>query len=58
MGLYSKTDDKFTTPNILDMLFRNHNTSNKSFSLCLGTEGGFMTLGGYNKEKHLKRERV
>lgn len=28
-----------------------------SFSLCFGTEGGFLTLGGNRKDKHLKGEK-
>lgn len=41
-------------PNLIDFTFQQHREVDESlaFSLCFGYDGGFMTLGGYNAEKH------
>jgi len=58
MGLGQKTNTKQTSPNFLDMLYESHKAKNKNFSLCLGTNGGYLTFGGYNVNKHMKGEPV
>jgi len=42
-------------PNIIDFIFQQHNETNETlaFSLCFGYNGGYMTIGGYNSDKHL-----
>jgi hypothetical protein len=58
LGLFAKTDTVRNSPNFLDELFDVHQDNSKSFSLCLGTDGGFMTLGGYNVAKHMPGEEM
>ena len=42
-------------PSIIDYTFQQHVEINESlaFSLCFAFNGGYMTIGGYNKDKHL-----
>lgn len=43
-------------PNILDIMYSKDLLKEPSFSLCIGTEGGYLTLGGTRNDKHLKDE--
>lgn len=47
-----------TEPNMLDLLFRQKALNSNSFALCFGHDGGYMTLGGYRSDKHLKGEGI
>jgi len=58
LGLFANTDTTRNSPNFLDELYDVHQDHSKSFSLCLGTDGGFMTLGGYNVNKHMPNEDI
>lgn len=58
MGLADRTDTQTTSPNFIDTLFKSRESNTKNFSLCLGTNGGFLTFGGYNASKHLANEKI
>lgn len=58
MGLADRTNTITSSPNFVDDLFASHKSKNKNFSLCLGTNGGYMTWGGYNVNKHIKGEPI
>jgi len=58
MGLADDTDTIKTSPNFIDTLFKSRESNTKNFSLCLGTNGGFLTFGGYNASKHLPNESI
>lgn len=58
MGLGHSTNTKLTSPNFLDMLYKTHKAKNNNFSICLGTNGGYLTFGGYNVNKHMKGEQI
>lgn len=47
-----------TSPNFIDDLYESNKAENRNFSICLGTNGGFLTFGGYNVMKHIKKEPV
>lgn len=59
MGLSPNTNSRTALPNIVDELFKQHknNQEKLAFSLCLGNNGGFMSLGGYNHELHIPGEK-
>lgn len=42
-------------PSLIDFTFQQHNEIDEglAFSLCFAYEGGYMTIGGYNRNKHL-----
>lgn len=58
MGLSPLTDSAVATPNFIDSLFIDHKVKNRNFSVCLGTNGGYLTFGGYNVNKHKKGEPI
>lgn len=58
MGLASKTNSKTTKPNFIDNLFSSQKSKSKNFSICLGTNGGYLTFGGYNVAKHIRNEKI
>jgi hypothetical protein len=47
-------------PNIIDYVFRyhHHDDEKKAFSLCFGYDGGYLTVGGYNTEKHKENSKT
>lgn len=47
-------------PNLIDSTYKQHQEINErlAFSLCFGYDGGYMTIGGYNSEKHLPNATV
>lgn len=56
MGLADNTDNIKTSPNFIDSLFASKKANTKNFSLCMGTNGGYLTFGGYNVNKHIANE--
>lgn len=49
MGLgYSKNQ----IPNIIDLLYNNHEINTDVLAICFGKEDGYMTIGGYNESLH------
>jgi hypothetical protein len=58
MGLGPVTNTQTNSPNFIDSLYDAHKAKNRNFSLCLGTNGGYLTFGGYNVKKHIKGEPV
>lgn len=56
MGLGVDSNTLTTSPNFLDGLYKSHQAKTNSFSLCFGSDGGFLTFGGYNSAKHIKGE--
>lgn len=58
MGLASTTNSKLTKPNFIDALFSSQKSKSKNFSMCLGTNGGYLTFGGYNANKHIAGEKI
>jgi len=40
---------------LVDFTFQQHKEihENLAFSMCFGYEGGYMTVGGYNSDKHI-----
>lgn len=58
MGLGPKTNSKTTSPNFIDSLYKAHKVESKNFSICLGTNGGYLTFGGYNVNKHIRGEKI
>lgn len=46
-------------PNIIDFYYRNKNLNGLKFSLCISNlEGGFLSFGDQNLEKHLPGEKT
>lgn len=47
-------------PNLIDSTYKQHQEVNErlAFSLCFGYDGGYMTVGGYNSDKHLPNATV
>ena len=39
---------------IYDSMFKAGITSSKIFNICLGKNGGYFQVGGYNTDKHLE----
>lgn len=58
MGLASKTNSNLTKPNFIDALFSSQKSKSKNFSMCLGTNGGYLTFGGHNVNKHIAGEKI
>lgn len=60
MGISTLSDSEFSPPNLIDLLAQKQPNFNnrKSFSICLGNNGGHFTLGGFNKNKHDKKSLV
>lgn len=58
MGLGDDTNTIKTSPNFIDSLFKSRQSNNRNFSMCLGTNGGYLTFGGYNVKKHIKGEGI
>ncbi|OMJ88880.1 hypothetical protein SteCoe_2543 [Stentor coeruleus] len=49
MGLgYAKS-----IPTLIDLLYKSHNINTDLFSICLASNDGFMTIGGYNISTHI-----
>lgn len=48
MGLGETTNTKKIGPNFIDSLYKTHKAKDWNFSICLGTNGGYLTFGGYN----------
>lgn len=58
MGLHAHSNRSTREPNIVDNLFDKGAIKSINFSLCLGTHGGYISFGGYNKARHIKGEVV
>ena len=58
MGLYHESNTWRFKPNIVDALAAAKEIKSDTFSLCHGEEGGFFSLGGFNKNKHQKGAEV
>ncbi|KRW98301.1 Aspartic peptidase domain [Pseudocohnilembus persalinus] len=57
LGLSPSTNTPSRWPNLVDSLFSQHSENQEElvFSLCLSNvDGGYMSVGGYNTELHLK----
>ena len=57
LGLSPKTNTPTKTPNFLDSLHEYKHVRSKNFSLCVGSNGGYMTIGGVNKYKQVPKEK-
>lgn len=58
MGLYSRSNSYATFPNVLDIFKNDHQDKTGSFSICISEEGGYLTLGGFNKDRHLPGQKL
>lgn len=53
LGLGLSTDSSFP-PDLISSAYKGNRAGMELFSLCYGHDGGYMTIGGYNKSKHLE----
>ena len=51
MGLAPLSNSEGFVPNVIDDLFYQHKDA-LEFSICLGNEGGYMSIGGYSRYFH------
>lgn len=59
MGLAPRTNASLYPPNIVDFIAMKENKELKrEFSLCLGNNYGFMTIGGYDVYRHNQESQV
>lgn len=58
MGISAHSNSYMASPNIIDQLLKSKQISRNSFSLCFGDKGGVMTIGGFNKDMHLKGYKI
>jgi len=58
MGLKENSNTETQFPNILDIYYNSHQDFDRSFSLCFGENGGVLTLGGYNVDRHVKDSKI
>ena len=42
-------------PNLIDWTFKSGHSKKEEFALCLGNDGGFLSIGGPTSKKHLLR---
>lgn len=56
MGLSPKTNTSFTFPNLVDQIYEKENNMSisNSFAICIGRLNGYMSIGSYDKSRHLK----
>ena len=45
-------------PTFVDLEYKKSNIKNNSFSICLSSNGGFLNIGGWNTQFHLKNEPI
>ena len=54
MGLYYNSNSERFSPNLIDQLYNGGHIVTRGFGLCLGTYGGFFTLGKLRTDRHKK----
>jgi hypothetical protein len=54
MGLGSGNGER---PTVVELMFKDHDVSNLIFTICFAQDGGFMTVGGFNKSRHSQEAR-
>lgn len=54
LGLGFNSNSKSQMPNLIDYAFSSQESSHLAFSLCFAENGGYLGVGGFNFNKHLK----